>query len=189
MLLILAGQVVPLPILSDPGAVLVVLVVVWFSVPPGFEVERGAVNPGKLFLIKEVCQPNPSPFSSCERVDFCQFLFGVDRGQVCVLISTVLEGLQEVCRLGDDLDTRRAGAGVVRVTVCISFTATQPPISKKRFTFTSCTTHILARFFALEVITISPTASIIKQLTGPVLEGPPTNRVKHCSDQRSGPRS
>ena len=59
MLLFLAGDVIPLPTRPDPDAVLVAEQIVWFSAPPGGELDSGAIQP--LLPIKEVRQPNPSP--------------------------------------------------------------------------------------------------------------------------------
>ena len=61
MLLFLAGDVVPQSVRSDPGAVLVVVGVVWLTGSEVREGEGGAVNPGELTLIKEVSQTNPGP--------------------------------------------------------------------------------------------------------------------------------
>ena len=74
-LLFLAGDVVPLALLIDPDAVLVVVVVVWLSNSPGCEAHIRAVNPLLPVLhIQEVCQTNPSPFRSRETIDSVLFL-------------------------------------------------------------------------------------------------------------------
>ena len=51
LLLFLAGDVVPEPVGSDPGAVLVVVGVVWLASSEVREGEGRAVNPGELTLI------------------------------------------------------------------------------------------------------------------------------------------
>ena len=61
LLLFLASDVVPQSVRSDPGAVLVVVGVVWLASSEVGEGEGGAVNPGELTLIKEVSQTNPGP--------------------------------------------------------------------------------------------------------------------------------
>ena len=59
--LLLAGDVVPESVRPDPGAVLVVVGVVWLASSEVREGEGRAVNTGELTLIKEVSQTNPGP--------------------------------------------------------------------------------------------------------------------------------
>ena len=61
LLLFLAGDVVPETVRPDPGAVLVVVTVVWLSRLEVTEDHRGPVSPGKLSLVKEVRQTDPGP--------------------------------------------------------------------------------------------------------------------------------
>ena len=61
LLLFLAGDVVPETVGPDPGAVLVVVDIVWLSSSEVSEGHRGAVSPGKLSLVQEVGQTDPGP--------------------------------------------------------------------------------------------------------------------------------
>ena len=78
LLLFLAGDVVPEPVRPDPGAVLVVVGVVWLSSSEVCEGEGGAVNPGELALVKEVSETKPGPGRSCQSKERLLLCLGLD---------------------------------------------------------------------------------------------------------------
>ena len=105
LLLFLAGDVVPEPVRPDPGAVLVVVGVVWLTSSEVGEGDRGAVNPGELALVKEVCETNPGPGCSCQRIESVLLLLGLDGDQRASPPLALSDGAQIVGWPGNNLNT------------------------------------------------------------------------------------
>ena len=108
LFLFLAGDVVPEPVRPDPGAVLVVVGVVWLATSEVAEADRGAVNPGELALVKEVCETNPGPGWSCQRIESVLLLLGLHGDQRASSPLTLSDGAQIVGWAGNNLHTDTA---------------------------------------------------------------------------------
>merc|ERR1719309_1666261 len=68
-LLLLACDVIPKAIWSNPGAVLVVISVVWLVIPPVGKGDRCIVNPAESSFIKKVCKPYPGTSAPCKSIN------------------------------------------------------------------------------------------------------------------------
>merc|ERR1719483_1199029 len=94
---LLAGDVIPLPVRSDPGTVLVIIPIVRLVVLPVSEAHTSSIHPGESSFIQEVSQSNPSSRRSSEGVDSVLLSLGLNGGESGSFCNTAGDCIQIAC--------------------------------------------------------------------------------------------